>query len=186
MDIKGENIGKQEETKMNRRDSMVELCICFGGLSKQYRFGEKEKAQLKTVIRDWAKELQETGEEPEAFALRKFTEAGWIPGNTEVGYLYRDADNYKIWNTCVVKGTLTEAEQAEIRSCCDGGEYFYPHLVGLPEEKYEGTDADVLWLELVGFEQTDRKPDVDLTAKELLERFREKKDRWGILEEPGF
>ena len=30
-----------------------------------------------------------------------------------------------------MKGTLTEAEQREIRSCCDSGEYFYPHEVGL-------------------------------------------------------
>ena len=164
---------------MNRRDCKVELCICFGALSKQYRFREAEKAQLKTFI-------QETGEEPKSFALQKFAEAGWIPGNTKIGYLYRDADNYKIWNTCIVKGTLTEAEQREIRSCCDSGEYFYPHEVGLPEEKYEGTDADVPWLELVGFEQTSQKPDVDLTAKELLERFREKKGHWGILEESGF
>lgn len=171
---------------MNRRDCMVELCICFGELSKQYRFGEAEKAQLKTFIQDWAKELQEIGEEPKSFALRKFAEAGWIPGNTKIVYLYRDADNYKIWNWCIVKGTLTKTEQAEIRSCCDSGEYFYTQEVGLPEEKYEGTDADVLWLELVGFEQTSQKPDVDLTAKELLERFREKKGTWGILEEAGF
>ena len=35
---------------MNRRDCKVELCICFGALSKQYRFREAEKAQLKTFI----------------------------------------------------------------------------------------------------------------------------------------
>lgn len=54
---------------MNRRDCKVELCICFGALSKQYRFREAEKAQLKTFIQEWAKELQETGEEPKSFAL---------------------------------------------------------------------------------------------------------------------
>ena len=170
---------------MNRQNCMVELCICFGERSKQYRLREKEKAQLKTFIQDWAKELQETGEKPETFTLRKFAEAGWIPGNTKIRYLYRDADNYKIWNTCIVKGILTEAEQAEMRSCCDSGEYFYPHLVGLPEEKYEGSYADVPWLELEGFEQTDQKPDVALTTKELLERFRARKGTWGIMEYPG-
>ena len=52
MDIVREIIRKQEETIMNRRDCMVELCICFGELSKQYRFGEAEKTQLKTFIQD--------------------------------------------------------------------------------------------------------------------------------------
>lgn len=167
---------------MSRQDCMVELIICFGELSKEYHFGETERKQLKAYMAEWAKELQESGEQPQSFALRKFTEAGWIQRNTEVQYLYRDANNFKCWNRCVVQGMLTDEEMAEIQNCCDSGGYFYPHLAGLPEEKFEGSDADVPWLELEGFQQTSRKPDVDLTAKELLERFRALKGTWGIME----
>ena len=167
---------------MSKKDCMVELIICFGELSKKYHFGETEREQLKSCIGKWADELQDSEEQPQSFAFRKFTEAGWIQRNTEVQYLYRDANNFKRWNLCVVQGTLTDEEMAEIWNCCDSGEYFYPNKVGLPENRYSGTDADMPWFELAGFDQTSRKPNVNITAQELLEKFRSLKGTWGIME----
>ena len=37
--------------------------------------------------------------------------------NTKIHYLYRDADNYKVHNSCVIKGVLTPA-QIDIRKMC--------------------------------------------------------------------
>ena len=36
--------------------------------------------------------------------------------NTRISYLYRDADNYKMQNSCVIMGVITEAQIAEIIS----------------------------------------------------------------------
>lgn len=32
--------------------------------------------------------------------------------NTQINYLYRDAENYKVWNSCVVLGLISEAQVA--------------------------------------------------------------------------
>ena len=37
--------------------------------------------------------------------------------NTEIEYLYRDASNYKKWNTAVLIGELSEADQQTILDC---------------------------------------------------------------------
>ena len=37
--------------------------------------------------------------------------------NTKLNYLYRDADNYKMPNSCVVIGEISEAQIAEVISC---------------------------------------------------------------------
>ena len=42
--------------------------------------------------------------------------------NTKISYLYRDADNYKMSNECVIIGTLTAEQAHTIRDCCDMGE----------------------------------------------------------------
>ena len=76
--------------------------------------------------------------------------------NTRISYLYRDADNYKMQNSCVIMGVITEAQIAEIISCLDCGEYFIPRQVGLPEKRFDRFDeeADHCWFELSadGFE----------------------------------
>ena len=42
--------------------------------------------------------------------------------NTRIDYLYRDADNYKRDNTCVVAGAITEEQQAIVLDSLDDGE----------------------------------------------------------------
>lgn len=84
--------------------------------------------------------------------------------NTKIHYLYRDADNYKVHNSCVIKGVLTPEQINVILSCCDAGEYFIPNQVGLPERKFEKIDPQVdhCWFELTrdDFEYTDQ-PAID-------------------------
>ena len=53
---------------------------------------------------------------------------------TRINYLYRDADNYKKYNSVVVPGVFTEDEKQRIIDSLDGV-YFVPDAVGFPEDK---------------------------------------------------
>lgn len=102
--------------------------------------------------------------------------------NTQINYLYRDADNYKILNTCIIAGVIDAEQIAKIMECLDDGEYFIPRQVGLPERRFDKIDpqSDHCWFELSSnsFELTDRPSDFNLTAKELVENFQKAKDHW--------
>jgi len=101
--------------------------------------------------------------------------------NTKINYLYRDAHNYKQHNEVVVFGTFTEYQIDIIMDCLDGGEYFIPKQVGLPEERFDKwTEDDHCWFELErdGFEATDMEPNVDLTCEEMIRRFMDAKGNW--------
>ena len=63
--------------------------------------------------------------------------------NTKISYLYRDADNYKMHNKCVIAGTLTTEQTRTIKDCCEMGEYFIPRQVGLPERRFDRYDPAV-------------------------------------------
>ncbi len=41
--------------------------------------------------------------------------------NTKISYLYRDADNYKMHNKCVIAGTLTTEQARTIKDSCEMG-----------------------------------------------------------------
>ena len=102
--------------------------------------------------------------------------------NTKIDFLYRNADNYKMYNECVVEGTLAEDEVKEIISCCDCGEYFIPSQIGLSGMRFSRFDPEVdhCWFELdeSGFSATNMKPTENITANELLEAFRKAKGNW--------
>lgn len=70
--------------------------------------------------------------------------------NTKISYLYRDADNYKMHNKCVIAGTLTTEQARTIKDSCEMGEYFIPRQVGLPERRFDRYDpaVDHCWFEL--------------------------------------
>ena len=65
--------------------------------------------------------------------------------NTKISYLYRDADNYKMHNKCVIAGTLTTEQTRTIKDCCEMGEYFIPRQVGLPERRFDRYDPCLLY-----------------------------------------
>lgn len=101
--------------------------------------------------------------------------------NTRITYLYRDACNYKQYNSVVVTGTFTEQQIETIISCLDGGEYFIPKQIGLPETRFEEiTEDDHCWFELNknGFKVTEVEADVDISADEIVKRFLEAKENW--------
>ena len=102
--------------------------------------------------------------------------------NTQIRYLYRDASNYKVENECVVTGTFTPEQIAQIMDCCDLGEYFIPTQVGLPEQRFDRYDPedDHCWFELSedGFEETAKPATVGISAKQLVESFAAAKEHW--------
>ena len=103
--------------------------------------------------------------------------------NTKINYLYRDADNYKILNECIINGVLTRSQQAAILDCLDDGEYFIPSLVGMPEIKFGEVDdpaVDHQWFELQAdnFELTTERSTTFITADELVDAFRKCKNKW--------
>lgn len=100
--------------------------------------------------------------------------------NTAFNYLYRDASNYKTWNSVVLKGVMTPEMFEEIKSCCeDGYEEFIPEQVGLDLiRNWETTEDDTPYAELEDFELVPDKPTTDMTPEELLERFRKAKGNW--------
>ena len=96
----------------------------------------------------------------------------------KIEYLYRDAGNYKQWNTAYTKGYLTEYEIRELIESLDFGEYFIPEMVGLPEIKFDSIDPELdhMWFELNKKDITYEKPQdqpVIYSSKELLARFNE-------------
>jgi hypothetical protein len=47
-------------------------------------------------------------------------------------YLYRDADNFKAWGALLLKGALTDAQVAEMRSKFESEEFFIAEQIGVP------------------------------------------------------
>ena len=104
--------------------------------------------------------------------------------NTEIGYMYRDASNYKQYGTEVVRGELTYEQLAphflEMQEEDVG--LFNPKAVGLwhPGEHMRGfpTEDDHDWCELGkdGIEPTDKEPTLKQSAEELIELFRAAKE----------
>lgn len=102
--------------------------------------------------------------------------------NTKISYLYRDADNYKVHNECVIEGELSGEQIRSILDCCDLGEYFIPSQVGMPEKRFDKYDAEVdhCWFEISedGFERTNQPANIPLTASQLVENFAVRKGNW--------
>lgn len=103
--------------------------------------------------------------------------------NTILPYLYRDADNYKQFNECVVPGIPTREQLDRIQASLDDGEYFVPEKVGLPVKRFEKWDeqSDHPFCEVnlsEPLEATDREPDVELSWEELAKAFEAAKGHW--------
>ena len=108
--------------------------------------------------------------------------------NTRIDYLYRDADNYKMPNSVVVKGLLSEDQKKIIMSNLQDGEFFIPSQVGLPEtrvDEYWDMESDHVFFELYeySFAETDEEPTVAVTADELVKNFEAvREDGWNVTE----
>lgn len=102
---------------------------------------------------------------------------GQIPVNTKIQYLYRDAANYKVTNTVIIPGRMTEEQIKRILATLDEGEYFQPHKVGLPEKRFDKEDPELdhPWFELTkeDFSETTEAATLQITPRELVRRFEE-------------
>lgn len=100
--------------------------------------------------------------------------------NTRINYQYRDASNYKVFNTAVIEGELTEDDQKIILDCLHDGEYFIPSQVGLDEERFgDITEDDHYWFELEpGFAEPCNSASCGITAEQLVASFKATKGNW--------
>lgn len=102
--------------------------------------------------------------------------------NTKMHYFYRDSSNYKVHSEVILKGEITQEQQAEIASCLHDATDFIPSQVGLFDNRFPTIEEDDgPWFELypnVDFSQTELSPDVELSVDELVENFKKAKDRW--------
>ena len=103
--------------------------------------------------------------------------------NTEFHYTYRDASNYKAYNTVVLSGELTFEQ---LRPFLDDGENFIPYDVGLDElqEELPGfpKSDDHVWHELSGHDltPTNAEPNCHMSAESLLSNFEQVRGNWNL------
>lgn len=106
--------------------------------------------------------------------------------NTKIEYLYRDADNYKVHNECVIVGPLSAEQINMIIGSLEDEEYFIPHMVGLPEKRFDTYDpqSDHPYFELTkdGFSETEAPATVELEAPALVAAFLRCKGAWEQIE----
>lgn len=94
------------------------------------------------------------------------------PQNTLITYLYRDASNYKKHNEAIVKGLMTPEQEERIWKSLQVGEYFIPHLVGLPEVRFEKeTEDDHPYFELQSLSPTNAPVTCDIDIERLVNAF---------------
>lgn len=101
--------------------------------------------------------------------------------NTRFLYLYRDADNYKQPNDCIIQGIPTPEQKQRILNSLDMGEYFIPEEVGLPCTRFGSvTEADHPYCEMSAdsFEETDESPVLNLTWEQLTAAFEAHAGKW--------
>lgn len=105
--------------------------------------------------------------------------------NTKINYLYRDAGNYKVYNSCILSGVITDEQKARIFASLDCGEYFIPSRVGLPEKRFDTHNPlnDHPFFELDPenpdcFEETVDPATVDITVDALVASFEANADSW--------
>ena len=101
--------------------------------------------------------------------------------NTIIRYLYRDASNYKVFNTCVIKGQLSVEQAGTIIDSLDMSEYFIPEQVGIPVTRFGSiTEDDHPWCELDAefYEMTEAEADVNITVDQLTSNFAAAKGKW--------
>ena len=114
--------------------------------------------------------------------------------NTKIEYMYRDADNYKAFGTCVLEGALEDKEQKELWECLEPEGLFLPGTVGIPLlhlSEEPDPEVDHPWHTLLDVGSTDLPPTGDVwpddaashaDAQELLDAFRKMRGRWQAFE----
>lgn len=109
--------------------------------------------------------------------------------NTKIEYLYRDKMNYRILNTCIIPGLISNDQIRKIIATLRNGKMFSPRLVGLPEQKFKNLtedDHDFFELDENGFVPSFRPATLNMSADQLVRAFeREAKNNWRLQHDDG-
>lgn len=91
--------------------------------------------------------------------------------NTRLGYLYRDACNYKKFNDVVLSGIIQEKQ---IKPLLKDKLFFIPSDVGLPDLQDDPFSVDDhIWHEIEKIELTENSPTLEIGASLLIEKFKD-------------
>lgn len=104
--------------------------------------------------------------------------------NTQITYMYRDASNFKQFETVILRGEMSEEDISLIIGKLVDGTFFIPEQVGLPRLQFRWSslnNADHVYHELTreDITLTDLSPTIKITAKRLVDNFRHVK--WNII-----
>lgn len=110
--------------------------------------------------------------------------------NTKIEYMYRDAENYKEYETVIIPGEITKEQKELIKNNLDDNENFIPSQVGLedlqPRMINFPSESDHIWHEFDISENdllTDEPPTTNHCFKDISEFVEQFKDiEWDILE----
>ncbi len=101
--------------------------------------------------------------------------------NTSFTYQYRDASNYKEFDTVIISGLLS---LMDIEEYLYEKEFFIPSEIGLKDLQPEILNQDDhIWHEILEISHTKNQPTVDITAQDIISNFRKAfLAEWNILE----
>lgn len=101
--------------------------------------------------------------------------------NTSITYQYRDAANYKEFDTVIICGLLS---LNDIEEYLYDKEFFIPTEIGLKDLQPEILNQDDhIWHEILKINHTHEKPTVNITAERIIFNFRKASlEEWNILE----
>lgn len=90
--------------------------------------------------------------------------------NTLIEYQYRDAQNYKKWNTVIVSEELC---LNDLQPHLFESEFFVPSEVGMKDlQDMPFTSNDHIWHEIMKIEHTENSPDCEIKADKLVSAFK--------------
>jgi hypothetical protein len=101
--------------------------------------------------------------------------------NTSITYQYRDASNYKEFDTVIISGLLSIND---IEEYLYDKEFFIPSEIGLKDLQPDNLNQDDhIWHEILEISHTHDKPTVNITAEKIISNFRKASlEEWNILE----
>ncbi len=101
--------------------------------------------------------------------------------NTLITYQYRDASNYKEFDTVIIRGQLS---LNDIEEYLYDKEFFIPSEIGLKDLQPEILNQDDhIWHEILEVSHTKDEATVNITAEKVISNFRRASlAEWNILE----
>ena len=101
--------------------------------------------------------------------------------NTLITYQYRDASNYKEFDTVIIRGQIF---LNDIEEYLYDKEFFIPSEIGLKDLQPESlSNDDHIWHEILEVSHTNEEATVNITAGKVISNFRRASlEEWNILE----